>query len=256
MVDFAAMPYAVGYFRPARFDAEILDCETSGRIPADLNGAFYRMHADWFYPPKFRDDASLAADGYMSRFRFRAGVIDYLGCYVRTERFESFYGIIPRRVTFDLGSDGDGYREQILLDQEVTSFTRIDDRNATRPHRYIYVQYADRRKPFRGALPQDPRAQPVNSIARFELQSGVVLSWFAGEFNVVQEPCFVPRSAASAEGEGYLLATVHNLEAMRAELVILDALSMSELGRVLLPFRNASQVHGTWASEADLPLAT
>jgi hypothetical protein len=29
---------------------------------------------------------------------------------------------------------------------------------------------------------------------------------------------------------------------------------MTEAARVVLPFRNASQVHGAWAGEQDLPL--
>jgi carotenoid cleavage dioxygenase len=41
---------------------------------------------------------------------------------------------------------------------------------------------------------------------------------------------------------------------MRTELLVLDATSMTELARIILPFRNAYQVHGTWASSAELPL--
>ncbi|MGH8326795.1 MAG: carotenoid oxygenase family protein, partial [Steroidobacteraceae bacterium] len=87
MADFSGMPHAKGYFAPARFDAEIHDCEVIGEIPLELDGAFYRMHADWFYPPKFADEASLAADGYISMFRFKDGSVDYRGRYVRTDRF-------------------------------------------------------------------------------------------------------------------------------------------------------------------------
>jgi carotenoid cleavage dioxygenase len=41
---------------------------------------------------------------------------------------------------------------------------------------------------------------------------------------------------------------------MRSELVIVNALTMQECARVILPFRNAFQVHGAWANFADLPL--
>ncbi len=481
------MPQAVGYFSPARFAAEVLDCEVTGAVPEDLDGAFYRLHADWLYPPKFADEASLSADGYVSMFRFRRGIVDYRGRYVRTDRFsrqlaarrqlygyyrnpytddpevrnpelpgerttanttpvvlagklyatkedglpyeldpntletlrqedfggqwrsqtftahpkldprtgeliaygyeasglaapdvflatfdragaitssirfevpyvtmlhdiaiterhvivpgsslvtslerlkrgaihwgwdraqESYYAIVPRhgepreirwfrgpersivhtanawaegntvyldlpladgntwpffpdirggafemhantlrRLTFDLDSAEDRCREQVLFGREVTSFTRIDDRFLTRAHRYVYVQFADHSRPFRGSLPEDPRAQPNNSLARFDLKTGTMASYFAGEAHLLQEPCFIPRSTASPEGDGYLLATVHNLAAMRAELAVVDAGSMTELARVILPFRNPSQVHGTWATPRDLPLA-
>src|SRR5690606_10806515 len=35
----------------------------------------------------FADDASLAADGYMSIFRIKDGIADYRGRYVRTDRY-------------------------------------------------------------------------------------------------------------------------------------------------------------------------
>jgi carotenoid cleavage dioxygenase-like enzyme len=486
MVEFSGLPQTAGYFSPSRFEAEIFDCEVIGKIPADLEGAFYRLHADWFYPPKYSDEASLSADGYASMFRFKGGTVDYRGRYVRTDRFtrqlaarrqlygyyrnpytddaevrnianpaerttanttpvvlagklyatkedglpyeldpntletlrqedfggrwesqtftahpkvdpatgetvafgyeasglaardvflatfdrsgamrnsmrfdvphttmlhdiaitrryvivpgssavtsrerleqgkihwgwdrgaESYYGIVPRdgnshairwfrgpersivhtvnaweegrrifvdmpmadgntwpffpdihggpfqmhpntirRLTFDLDSSGERCTEEVLFGQQVTSFTRIDDRFITQPHRYIYVQMANRELPFHGSLPDDPRAQPNNCIARFDLERKLMAHFFVGEAHVVQEPCFVPRVGGTAEGDGYLLATVHNLAAMRAELVIVSAMSMVQLARVILPFRNASQVHGAWATERDLPL--
>jgi carotenoid cleavage dioxygenase len=42
---------------------------------------------------------------------------------------------------------------------------------------------------------------------------------------------------------------------MRSELVIVDAVTMQECARIILPFRNAYQVHGAWASRDDLPLS-
>lgn len=486
MSDFSMLPNATGYFAPARFDAELLDCEVLGRIPADLNGAFYRMHADWVYPPAYSDEASLSADGYISMFRFRGGIVDYRGRYVRTERYQkqqaarrqlygyyrnpytddpqvrdvdnpgrrttanttpvilggklyatkedslpyridpnsletlgiedfggrwrsqtftahpkldprtgetiafgyeasglasrdvflctfdsagritsemrfdvphttmlhdiaitdqhvvipggsavtslerikegkihwgwdsnqdSFFAVIPRggkagdirwfrgpersfvhtanawtergkvyvdmpaadgntwpffpdihggafqmhpntlrRMTFDLESDARDYREEELFPEVMTSFTRIDDRFAAGPHRFIYVQLADRGKAFGATLPNDPRAQPHNTIVRLDVRDRSRASFFVGETHVVQEPCFVPRPGKQAEGDGYLLATVHNLREMRCELLILDAPTMSQIARVVLPFRNASQVHGTWAGEDVLPL--
>ena len=80
-------------------------------------------------------------------------------------------------------------------------------------------------------------------------------SFFVGDTHIVQEPTFVPRAGNSAEGDGFVLATVHNVVSMRCDLLILDAMAMRELARVVLPFRNPSQVHGVWATEQDLPLA-
>ena len=35
----------------ARFEVDVHDCEITGDIPKDLDGALYRMHLDWLYPP-------------------------------------------------------------------------------------------------------------------------------------------------------------------------------------------------------------
>jgi carotenoid cleavage dioxygenase-like enzyme len=69
----------------------------------------------------------------------------------------------------------------------------------------------------------------------------------------LQEACFVPKSSAAAEGEGYLVGVFSNLAENRSELVVVDAQRMQELARVMLPFRIADQVHGTWVPYEDLP---
>src|SRR5687767_13553276 len=71
MTDFSHMPTRKGFFAPERFEAAVYDCEVVGAIPKDMNGAFYRVGAEWLYPPKFPDDAILNADGHISLFRFR-----------------------------------------------------------------------------------------------------------------------------------------------------------------------------------------
>ncbi|MEO6339507.1 MAG: carotenoid oxygenase family protein [Caulobacteraceae bacterium] len=486
MVDFSAVARLHDFFAPTRFGAEVFDCEVTGTIPADLDGAFYRMHGDWFYPPPFADEASLSADGYISMFRIKDGIADYRGRYVRTDRFEqqraarkqlygyyrnpytddpkvrsieepglrtsanttpvvfngklyatkedglpheidpntletigietfggnwhsqaftahpkvdpvtgemiaygyeasglaskdvvlctfnpdgtiksemrfdvphttmlhdiaitrnyviipgsaavtslerlqagkvhwgwdqtadSYYAIVPRdgraedirwfygagrsivhtanawedckkivcdmpmadgntwpffpdidgtpfemyestlrRVTFDLESNSDRIVEDVVSDLDITTFTRIDERFTTQPNRYIWVQYVDQAKPFRAGLPDDHRTKPTNTLARFDLTDRSMKSFFAGETHILQEPTFVPRKGSTAEGDGYILATVHNLGAMRSELVIVDAMTMGEIGRIILPFRNAYQVHGIWADAGQLPL--
>jgi carotenoid cleavage dioxygenase-like enzyme len=87
MADFSLTHSLSGFFSPARFEADILDCVVTGKIPDELNGAFYRLHGDWLYAPRFRDEASLSADGYISMLRFRRGSVDYRGRYVRTDRY-------------------------------------------------------------------------------------------------------------------------------------------------------------------------
>ena len=65
---------------------------------------------------------------------------------------------------------------------------------------------------------------------------------------------FIPASATGPEGEGYLLAAGDNLEQATSELYVIEAMSMRELARIILPFRSTPQVHGTWATPDMLPL--
>jgi len=78
-----------GFAAPERFEANIRFCEVQGTIPSDMEGAFYRVGGEWFYPPKFNDDAPLNADGYVSMFRFAGGEVHYTGRWVQTERWRA-----------------------------------------------------------------------------------------------------------------------------------------------------------------------
>ncbi|NOW47977.1 carotenoid cleavage dioxygenase [Novosphingobium sp. SG751A] len=486
MVDFSASQSLKGFFAPVRFEAELRDCVVTGTIPPELDGAFYRMHGDWLYPPAFADEASLSADGYISRLRFRDGRVDYRGRYVKTDRYQrqiaagrqlygyyrnpytddpsvrdvdhphrrtaanttpvvlagrlyatkeeglpyeidpntldtlgesdfagawhsqtfsahpkydpatgetiaygfeskglattdvhiasfdragnitwrvdvqvpyssmlhdmaltkdyviipgggtvtsierlqqgrqhwawdsklpSYHLVVPRggraedarvfngpersivhtanawndgplitmdapmasgntwpwfedvdggafdmnlftirRITLDMRSHNAQAQEQELFPRDVTSFTRIDDRYIARRHRYIWVQYVDPDRPFDGVLPEDPRLRPVNCYGRFDVETGEQAAWFGGPECVLQEPVHIPRAPDAPEGEGWIIGTAHNLIERRSEIVILDAMAMVECARVILPFRNAFQVHGTWASAGDLAL--
>ena len=100
-----------GSVAPQRFDVELLDCEVEGTIPSDMSGAFVRVGAEWYYPPKFADDAFLHADGYVSAFRFKDGKVGYRGKFVRTPRFLS--NLAAGRQQFGL------YRNPFTSDETV-----------------------------------------------------------------------------------------------------------------------------------------
>jgi len=89
MVTRISSPGPQSFLSPQRFDADLLDCEVEGTIPADMDGDFIRVGGEWYYPPKFADDAPLHSDGYISRFRFKSGRVSYKGRFVRTPRFEA-----------------------------------------------------------------------------------------------------------------------------------------------------------------------
>jgi carotenoid cleavage dioxygenase len=67
---------------------------------------------------------------------------------------------------------------------------------------------------------------------------------------------FVPRTADSPEGEGWLIGVATNRAAGRSELLIADAARLADgsLARALLPFPAAPQVHGNWVPAGSLDM--
>jgi carotenoid cleavage dioxygenase len=91
-----------------------------------------------------------------------------------------------------------------------------------------------------------------------DLKTGKESSFYVGELQGLQEPCFVPRKGGTEEGDGYALCTVSNYESMTSDVVIVDAKRMEEdaIATIKLPFRLRSGTHTNWFSSSDLPLAT
>jgi carotenoid cleavage dioxygenase-like enzyme len=69
-----------------RLESTIEDCEVEGKIPSDLNGAFYTVGPDPQYPMKPRN-IPFDGEGHVSMFRIKNGRVDYRTRYVRNERF-------------------------------------------------------------------------------------------------------------------------------------------------------------------------
>jgi carotenoid cleavage dioxygenase len=78
-----------GYAAPVRIEGDVYDLEVEGEIPAELNGAYYRMSADTQYPPLLGEDIFINGDGMMHSVRFENGHADLRMRYVRTPKFEA-----------------------------------------------------------------------------------------------------------------------------------------------------------------------
>jgi carotenoid cleavage dioxygenase-like enzyme len=167
------------------------------------------------------------------------------------------HGTNIRRHTFALDSKADTFREEILHDRPINGLGRIDDRYISLPNRYAYAGFADPDRPFNEQRAGNLRGRVTNCYGCFDLHTGATSAYFAGDTHSLNEPVFVPRSADSPEGDGYLIGIANNLAEMRSELVIADAtnLAAGDVARVILPFRLGSQVHGNWIPEARLPFA-
>ncbi len=71
-----------------RFEADLLDLEIEGELPADIDGAFYRVQPDPAHPPKTGDDIYFAGDGAVSMFRIKNGRVDLKHRYVETDKYK------------------------------------------------------------------------------------------------------------------------------------------------------------------------
>jgi carotenoid cleavage dioxygenase-like enzyme len=84
---FPDSPNYQGLFTPSRVEADISDLEFDGKVPADIDGAFYRVAPDPQFPPLLPDDIWFNGDGMISMFRFRRGRIDFKQRRARTDKF-------------------------------------------------------------------------------------------------------------------------------------------------------------------------
>jgi carotenoid cleavage dioxygenase-like enzyme len=161
-----------------------------------------------------------------------------------------------RRWTFDLDSRRSDWKEEILFSGiPATSLVRVDDRYLTQPFRYSYMLVVNPDIPFDQERGGNLGVRVANSYYRFDHLAGKINKFSAGNTHGLSEPQFVPRGPGAPEGSGYLIGVANDFSQLRSELIITDAERLEEgiIARVKLPFRLHTQVHGWWASVADLP---
>ena len=71
-----------------KLEADVRDCQITGKIPADLSGAFYRVGPDPQYLLLPRN-IPFDGEGHVCMFRIKEGRVDYRSHMVRTERYVS-----------------------------------------------------------------------------------------------------------------------------------------------------------------------
>lgn len=101
-----------------RSENELYDCEVEGRLPADLDGVFYRVGPDPQYPkpPQFEADIGFDGEGHVSMFRIQNGHVDFKSRYVRTQRWKAQHA--ARRSLFGM------YRNPLTDDPSVKGLSR------------------------------------------------------------------------------------------------------------------------------------
>jgi carotenoid cleavage dioxygenase len=69
-----------------RLEADVHDLEVDGKVPDDLDGAFYRVGPDPQYPLR-PGNIPFDGEGHVSMFRIRDGRVDYKSRFVRNDRY-------------------------------------------------------------------------------------------------------------------------------------------------------------------------
>ncbi len=88
MAHYPESPSFTGFNMPSRIEADAFNLAHQGRIPAELNGAFYRVQPDPQFPPRLGDDIAFNGDGMITRFHIHDGQCDFRQRWARTDKWK------------------------------------------------------------------------------------------------------------------------------------------------------------------------
>ena len=127
------------------------------------------------------------------------------------------------------------------LDGRAGEFPRVHDGLLGRYTRYGYIARA----------PHDlEEAGAFDGLIKYDLETGRSAMYELGSERYCGEGLFVPRPAATAEDDGWLLSLVYDKKSNQSELLILNAQDMlaEPVARILLPQRVPYGFHGAWVA--------
>jgi carotenoid cleavage dioxygenase-like enzyme len=113
-----------------RLEADVHDCQVTGTVPSDLNGAFYRVGPDPQYPLK-AGNIPFDGEGHVSMFRIKNGRVDYKSRFVRNERYMAQDK--ARRILFPM------YRNPYVNDPSVAGVSRSTANTHIMNHRNLLL---------------------------------------------------------------------------------------------------------------------
>ncbi len=213
----------------------------------------------WFKSPNlfcshvmnaFNDGSKIYFDTPVAKNNMFPFFPDIHGAPFKREEGRSFM----TRWTVDYNSKGDEFEKVERLTDHMGEFPHIDDRYATQNNRYGWLLVMDASLPFNGPSARASGLR-INNLGFMDLHTGKQSLWFCGPDCLIQEPCFIPKSPASPEGVGYVVALIDNIVLNYSELAIFDALAVENgpIGRAKLPFRLRQGLHGNWMDASGLP---
>jgi carotenoid cleavage dioxygenase-like enzyme len=143
------------------------------------------------------------------------------------------------RWSIDLASDKAASVRQ--LSQVVCEYPRIDERRSGQPYRCGFVAAG-------GGPGTDDLLQ--RALGRYDHQTGEMSLWRSATGEAVSEPVFAPKPGSTAEGRGYVLATLFDPGRGRSCLAIFDAEHIEDgpMARAWLDHRVPAGFHGCFVA--------
>ncbi|KAF2105588.1 carotenoid oxygenase, partial [Lophiotrema nucula] len=111
---------------------------------------------------------------------------------------------------------------------------RINEKYQHKDYRYAYGIHLEKPGHF------------ADSIVKIDIQSKSSKVWLPSTDHLVSEPVFIPRPGCDDEDDGVLLVTALCAQSKLSKLVVLDAKTMTEVGRAGLPVVMGYGFHGLW----------
>jgi carotenoid cleavage dioxygenase len=128
----------------------------------------------------------------------------------------------------------DGKVRESRIDDRGQEFPQVDERRVGRRHRYGYA-------PTVG-----DHAPDENTLLKHDLVGDGSIARSFGAGKVLGEFVFEPSRPDAPEDDGVLMGYVYDRAVDRSELVLLDAQTLQDVGRIRLPHRVPAGFHGNW----------
>jgi carotenoid cleavage dioxygenase len=143
------------------------------------------------------------------------------------------------RWTVDMTSNSDQFEKVEVLSDFIGEFPRTDPRWQTRKYRHGWLLG------FFG---------PRSSLAHVDLETGETETWEAPPTMPVQEPCFIPRSADAAEGDGWIAQAATDAATGLTLLNLFDATDIVKgpIATVKTPVHLKPAFHGNWHDASEI----
>jgi carotenoid cleavage dioxygenase len=173
---------------PVRLESEAICLEVDGTVPSELVGSYYRLAADPQFASRFRP-LLVEADGHVTAFHFhRNGEVDFVGRYVRTERFELERK--ARRALFGT------YRNRFTDDPSVSTADRTTANTAFLFHHGKFFALKE------DGLPHQIDPQTLKTIGRYDFGGAVTSASLTAHPKVDPHTGELLTFGSQAKGEG------------------------------------------------------